>query len=264
MKCNLCQNYDAAKNKELKGVCSVLEGVCRQCRGYVVCFRGGVQCVGGGVHYAVCVEGVCSVLEGVCTMQCVCSVWRGYAVCGGGVQCVGGVCSVWRGCAVCWRGYAVCFGGGVQCVGGGVYQCMVCFGGGVQCVEGRVGGCYLSKMDFCLAILNRLLTDFGAFCETDSLCGMVGRPSYIVSYEQLLFLIENGFSVPQIADMIGVSVRTVRRRMTEFGLAIRARYSLIVNWIQLFRKFKSIFLFVATDRCKVIYSLVVFVCNKLV
>ena len=48
-------------------------------------------------------------------------------------------------------------------------------------------------------------------CETDSLCGMVGRPSYIVSYEQLLFLIENGFSVPQIADMIGVSVRTVSK-----------------------------------------------------
>ena len=42
MKCNLCQNYDAAKNKELKGVCSVLAGVCRQCRGYVVCFGGGV------------------------------------------------------------------------------------------------------------------------------------------------------------------------------------------------------------------------------
>ena len=82
MKCNLCQNYVAAKNKEWKGVCSVF--------------------------------------------------WRGCAVCGGGMQ-------------------SQCVGGGVQsqCVGGGVQS---------QCVEGRarVGGCYLS-------ILNRLLTDFGAF-----------------------------------------------------------------------------------------------------
>ena len=42
---------------------------------------------------------------------------------------------------------------------------MQCVGGGMQCVEGRVGGCYLSKMDSCPAILNRLLTDFGAFSE---------------------------------------------------------------------------------------------------
>lgn len=59
--------------------------------------------------------------------------------------------------------------------------------------------------------------------------GMVGRPSFVVSPEQLSFLIENGFSVPQIADMVGVSVRTVRRGMTEFGLSIRAQYSTIID-----------------------------------
>ena len=55
--------------------------------------------------------------------------------------------------------------------------------------------------------------------------GSVGRPRYIISLEQLVFLVESGFSVPQIGDLLGVSVRTVRRRMTEFGLSIRARYS---------------------------------------
>ena len=32
--------------------------------------------------------------------------------------------------------------------------------------------------------------------------GMVGRPSFEISPNQLSFLIENGFSVPQMADMI--------------------------------------------------------------
>ena len=59
--------------------------------------------------------------------------------------------------------------------------------------------------------------------------GLVGRPRFEVSYEQLSFLIKNRFSVPQIADMIGVSVRTIRRRMTEFGLSIRLQYSTITN-----------------------------------
>lgn len=56
---------------------------------------------------------------------------------------------------------------------------------------------------------------------------LVGRPTFAVSLEQLSILIENGFSVPQIPDMVGVSVRTIRRRMTEFGLSIRAQYSTI-------------------------------------
>ena len=55
--------------------------------------------------------------------------------------------------------------------------------------------------------------------------GFVGRPSYDIPYQQMLFLIEHRFSVPQIADMLGVSVRTIRRRMTTFGLSIRAQYS---------------------------------------
>lgn len=55
--------------------------------------------------------------------------------------------------------------------------------------------------------------------------GLVGRPSYHISYEQLLYLIENRFSVPKIADMLGVSVRTIHRRMNDYGLSIRDQYS---------------------------------------
>ena len=59
--------------------------------------------------------------------------------------------------------------------------------------------------------------------------GLVGRPSYDISYEQFLYLIENRFSVPRIADMLGVSVRTIRRRMDDYGLSIRNHYSCLSN-----------------------------------
>ena len=57
--------------------------------------------------------------------------------------------------------------------------------------------------------------------------GLFGRPCFQISREQLSYLIESGFSVPQIADMIGVSVRTVRRRMDDYDLSIRAQYSVL-------------------------------------
>lgn len=57
--------------------------------------------------------------------------------------------------------------------------------------------------------------------------GLIGRPSYDICYDQLLYLIENKFSVPTISDMLGVSVRTIHRRMSEYGLSIRDHYSCV-------------------------------------
>jgi hypothetical protein len=99
-----------------------------------------------------------------------------------------------------------------------------------------------------------------SFQVTSVLTGMVGRPRLEVSYEQLSFLIENRFSVPQIADMVGVSVRTIRR-MSECGLSIHAQYASIsdseldtmVGEVQ--RQFPMI------GKCRVISFTV---CNKIV
>lgn len=55
--------------------------------------------------------------------------------------------------------------------------------------------------------------------------GVVGRPKFNISYEQLSFLVENRFTVPQIADMLGISVRTVHRRLAEYSLSIHSQYS---------------------------------------
>lgn len=53
----------------------------------------------------------------------------------------------------------------------------------------------------------------------------LGRPRFEVLREQLVYLIEHGFSCVQISEMMGVSLRTVRRRMSEYGLSIRQTYS---------------------------------------
>ena len=45
-----------------------------------------------------------------------------------------------------------------------------------------------------------------------------GRPRFSVSKEQLLFLLEHGFTQSDIAKMMGRSSRTIRRRITDYGL----------------------------------------------
>ena len=57
--------------------------------------------------------------------------------------------------------------------------------------------------------------------------GMPGRPKFNIPKEQLGFLIEQHFSTPAVADILGVSRRTVVRRLREFGLSCRAVYSLM-------------------------------------
>ena len=54
--------------------------------------------------------------------------------------------------------------------------------------------------------------------------GNRGRPKYVVPQEQVEFLIERHFSVPEISKLLGVSTLTVERRMLEYGLSIRGSY----------------------------------------
>ena len=54
---------------------------------------------------------------------------------------------------------------------------------------------------------------------------LVGRPRLDVTREQLEYLLSMGFSGPQISTAIGVSLSTIRQRMTEYGLSIGSLYS---------------------------------------
>lgn len=56
-----------------------------------------------------------------------------------------------------------------------------------------------------------------------------GRPKLDIQQEQLEYLLHLGFSCPKIADVLGVSLSTIRRRMSDFGLCITALYSSITD-----------------------------------
>lgn len=59
--------------------------------------------------------------------------------------------------------------------------------------------------------------------------GSPGRPKYNIPYEQLNFLVERRFTGVQISELLGVGLRTIERRLQEFGLSIRATYTEISN-----------------------------------
>ena len=55
--------------------------------------------------------------------------------------------------------------------------------------------------------------------------GCIGRPRFEIPRGQLIFLIESRFTAPQMAEIIGVSLSTIRRRMADYGLSITAEYT---------------------------------------
>ena len=56
--------------------------------------------------------------------------------------------------------------------------------------------------------------------QTDSVVcsGLKGRPKFRITADQLSHMTENGLKTVHIASMLGVSERTVRRRLSEFGI----------------------------------------------
>lgn len=59
--------------------------------------------------------------------------------------------------------------------------------------------------------------------------GTPGCPRFNMSKEQLEYLLGSGFHCTRIETPLGVSLRTVRRRMSEFGLSVHALYSHVSN-----------------------------------
>ena len=59
------------------------------------------------------------------------------------------------------------------------------------------------------------------------LSGYVGRPRFDIAQDQIEYLLDLSFTCPDIARLLGVSLRTIQRRMEEFGICLRDRYSSI-------------------------------------
>ena len=72
-----------------------------------------------------------------------------------------------------------------------------------------------------LQLSNRESSNVQALLVLD---GTVGRPKFDIKRCQLEFLIQTRFSVPQFGNLVGVSVSTVRRRMTDYNLGIHSTY----------------------------------------
>ena len=51
------------------------------------------------------------------------------------------------------------------------------------------------------------------------------RPRFDIPRHQISTMLEMHFTVPSIAQILGVSIRTVRRRMSEFNLSVRSLYT---------------------------------------
>ena len=59
--------------------------------------------------------------------------------------------------------------------------------------------------------------------------GNVGRPRFIISREQILYLREFSFKCTEIADILGVSISTLNRHRASLGLGSEPRFTAIAN-----------------------------------
>lgn len=56
-----------------------------------------------------------------------------------------------------------------------------------------------------------------------------GRPKIVLTREMLQYFFDHGFSASTTAQLLQVSLRTVRRKMSDFGMLIRNQYSDITD-----------------------------------
>ena len=54
--------------------------------------------------------------------------------------------------------------------------------------------------------------------------GMKGRPKFDIPVEQLLYLLENGFKVTDIARLMCVIEKTIYRRLQNNGMSVHSTY----------------------------------------
>lgn len=63
----------------------------------------------------------------------------------------------------------------------------------------------------------------------DSTVGLRGRPRFAIEREELAEMLQTNLPVHYIAKMMGVSTRTIFRRMNDFGLSVSGLYSCITE-----------------------------------
>ena len=85
-------------------------------------------------------------------------------------------------------------------------------------------------MNALISIANHIDTNTGYYPDGPAVRfneGQRGRPRHNITEDVLLYFLEHGFSATTTAMLLHVSLSTVRRRMADFGLAVRNDYSSI-------------------------------------
>ena len=107
-----------------------------------------------------------------------------------------------------------------------LYNSLVHYLGAYNSVSDELVGIVRDAKD----LLQSLVHEYEApnSCRTEQVSyGDRGRPKFDVSRDQLEFLLERGFSVPDVAHMLGLSVRTTERRLQEFNISSRQFFTII-------------------------------------
>ncbi len=81
----------------------------------------------------------------------------------------------------------------------------------------------IGKAKHCIHIVNEDINE--GYLSPLILTGIRGRPAFNIPKCQLEFYLSHGFSTEKISEMIGVSSRTIKRRMKDYGLEIGQLYS---------------------------------------
>uniref|UniRef100_A0A8C1YI89 Integrase catalytic domain-containing protein n=1 Tax=Cyprinus carpio TaxID=7962 RepID=A0A8C1YI89_CYPCA len=93
----------------------------------------------------------------------------------------------------------------------------------LECIDQAI-----EKISRACGLLQANMNDATTRFRIPALCsGERGCPTLIVTYDQLEFLLELHFSVPDMARLLGVSKSTVKRRLREYSLSVRQAYSVI-------------------------------------
>ena len=90
----------------------------------------------------------------------------------------------------------------------------------------------LENLGVALSILQEIACTVGTqYCgyPVSAICGLRGRPKFVIKPDQLEYLLNIGLHCPKIAEILGVSLSTIRRRMTEYGFSVTALYSNITD-----------------------------------
>uniref|UniRef100_A0A672QQ08 Integrase core domain-containing protein n=1 Tax=Sinocyclocheilus grahami TaxID=75366 RepID=A0A672QQ08_SINGR len=83
----------------------------------------------------------------------------------------------------------------------------------------------LEEQNFIPECIVNALRDLCILVREQAVAGVMGRPKFTIENEKIKSLLDIQLPVPFIAKLLGVSERTVFRRMREFGLSVSDSYS---------------------------------------